>query len=123
MSKRGFRELVVWQKAKQLARNIHELTNQDLLAKDWILKDQMWRAAVSICSNIAEGDERDTDKEAIRFFYIAKGSAAELSAQLEIAADIGKIDASDAGKSIEACDEIGRMLRALIVARSKKKAG
>jgi len=54
---------------------------------------------------------------------IAKGSAAELSAQLEIAADIGKINASDPGKSIEACDEIGRMLRALIVARSKKKAG
>jgi four helix bundle protein len=63
-----------------------------------------------------------TDKEAIHFFYIAKGSAAELSAQLEMGADIGKIDASDAWKFIEACDEIERMLRAPIVARSKKKA-
>jgi four helix bundle protein len=115
--------LVVWQKAKKLAKEIHGLTNQDLLSRDRILKDQMWRAAVSICSNIAEGDERDTDKEAIHFFYIAKGSAAELGAQLEIAADIAKIHASDAGKSIEACDEIGRMLRAQIVARLKKKAG
>jgi four helix bundle protein len=63
-----------------------------------------------------------TDKEAIHFVYIAKGSAVELSAQLEMGADIGKIDASDAGKFIEACDEIGRMPRALIAARSKKKA-
>ena len=98
------------------------MINRDLLAGDRILKDQMWRAAVSICSNIAEGDERDTDKEAIRFFYIAKGSAAELSAQLEFAIDIGKVDALDAEKVIEACDEIGRMLRGLIVARSKRQA-
>lgn len=112
---------MVWQKAKQLAKDIHGLINQDLLTKDRILKDQMWRAAVSICSNIAEGDERDTDREAIHFFYIAKGSAAELSAQLEIAAEIGRINASDAERLIEACDEIGRMLRSLIVARSKKK--
>ena len=104
MSKHGFREMVVWQKAKTLAKETHRLTNLDLLARDRILKDQMWRAAVSICSNIAEGDERDTDKEAIRFFYIAKGSAAELSAQVEIAIDIGKIDASDAQRVIEACD-------------------
>ncbi len=55
-------------------------------------------------------------------FRIAKGSAAELSAQLEIGADIVKIDAADAGKFIEVCDKIGRMLRALIVARTKKKA-
>lgn len=82
MSKRGFRELVVWQKARKLAKEIHGSTNQGLLSRDRILKDQMWRAAVSICSNIAEGNERDTDKEAIHFFYIAKGSAAELSAQL-----------------------------------------
>lgn len=121
VSKQGYRELVVWQKAKKLAKEIHGLTNRHLLANDRVLKDQMWRAAVSICSNIAEGDERDTDKEAIRFFYIAKGSAAELSAQLEIGADIGTIEASDAGKFIEACDEIARMLRALISARSKKK--
>src|SRR6267142_4998376 len=105
MSKHGFRELVVWQKAKKLAKEIHGLTNRDLLAKDRILKDQMWRAAVSICSNIAEGDERDTDREPIHFSYIAKGSAAELGAQLEIGADIGRINASDAGQFIEACDE------------------
>jgi four helix bundle protein len=85
MGKKGFRELLVWQKGKSLAVAIYRLTKGLSLNRDFSLGDQMRRAGVSICSNIAEGDERDTDKEAVRFFYIAKGSLAELSSQLEIA--------------------------------------
>jgi four helix bundle protein len=91
MGKSGFEELTVWQKSKELAVEVYQLTNSTAFAKDYGLKDQMRRAAVSIPSNIAEGDERETDKEAIRYFFIAKGSAAELITQAIIAREIGYI--------------------------------
>jgi four helix bundle protein len=58
----NFQNLTVWQKAKELAIYIYKLTNQGKLANDYGLKDQIRRAAISIPSNIAEGDELDTDK-------------------------------------------------------------
>jgi four helix bundle protein len=81
MGKKGFKDLVVWQKAKDLAVIIYRISNKTLLSKDFSLRDQIRRSAVSIASNIAEGDERDTDKESVRFFFIAKGSLAELRTQ------------------------------------------
>lgn len=68
----GFRELVVWQRSKALAVRIYKLTQQGRFNSDYGLKDQVRRAAVSIPSNIAEGDERGTNKESDRFFHIAK---------------------------------------------------
>ncbi|MBM4295435.1 MAG: four helix bundle protein, partial [Deltaproteobacteria bacterium] len=65
MGKEGFRGLVVWQKAKELAVAIYQLTDNGKISQDFGLKDQMRRAAVSICSNIAEGDERNTNKESV----------------------------------------------------------
>ena len=82
------------------------------------LRDQMQRAAVSVCSNVAEGDERDTDKDAVRFFYIAKGSIAELITQLEIAKDARLIEPMLADRLIKEAEEIGAMLGALIKARA-----
>jgi four helix bundle protein len=121
MSKAGFRELIVWKKSEELAVTIYKITNQGDLGKDFSLKDQMRRAAVSICSNIAEGDERDSDKESVRFLYIAKGSLGELSAQLEIAQDIGYINPDNNNRLQKDCLEIGKMLGGLIKARSKAK--
>jgi len=119
MGKRGFRDLKVWQRAKSLAVDVYAAVKRSPeLAKDFGLRDQMQRAAVSVCSNIAEGDERDTDKDAVRFFYIAKGSVAELITQLEIAEDARLIDAQLAGKLIKEAEEIGAMLGALIKARA-----
>ena len=71
-----------------MAVSIYKITADGDLAKDFGLKDQLRRAAISIPSNLAEGDERDTDKDAVRFFYIAKGSIAELRTQLQIAFEI-----------------------------------
>ena len=68
MGKEGFKELKVWQKAKDLAVDIYKLTMQGEISKDFGLRDQIRRSAVSVASNIAEGDERDTDKESVRFF-------------------------------------------------------
>jgi four helix bundle protein len=119
MSKKGFRELLVWQKGKSLAVAIYRLTEGPSLNRDFSLCDQMRRAGVSICSNIAEGDERDTDKEAVRFFYIAKGSLAELSSQLEIAFEIGYVTEEEHKDLQSSCSEIAKMLNGLIKARSK----
>jgi four helix bundle protein len=106
---KGYQDLLVWQKAKDLAVMIYKLSDDGKLSKDYGLRDQMRRSAVSIASNLAEGDERDTDREAVRFFYTAKGSLAELRTQVQIAHEIGSMPA-DSFDLLEAkCQEIGRM--------------
>ena len=70
-----FQDLKVWQRPKDLAVYIYKLTGKAPFAEDYGLKDQIRRAAVSIPSNIAEGDDLGSNKQAIRHFYIAKGSA------------------------------------------------
>ena len=89
------------------------------LSRDFGLRDQIRRSSVSIPSNIAEGDERDTDKDSVRHFYIAKGSLAELRTQLTIAHEAGLLAASDFASLEADCVAIGRMIGALIKARSK----
>ena len=110
----------MWQRSKELAVAIYKATEEGRLARDFGLRDQMRRASVSVCSNVAEGDERDTDKDAVRFFYMAKGSLAELITQLEIASEIGYLDSDTMLHFDEECREIGKMLGALIKARGKK---
>ncbi len=72
MEKKGFKGLLVWQRAKDLAVRIYKMSNKGLLGKDFGLRDQIRRCAVSISSNLAEGDERDTNKDAVRFFIFLK---------------------------------------------------
>jgi four helix bundle protein len=81
-----FRKLVVWQKGRDLTVQIYKLTDEGRIARDFGLRDQMRRAAISICSNIAEGNDRNTDRDTAQFLYIAKGSTAELMSLLDIAA-------------------------------------
>jgi len=119
MSKNGFKELQVWQRAKDLAVTVYKLASQDRLRSDFGLSDQMRRSAVSIPSNIAEGDERSSDRDSVRFFYISKGSLAELRTQIEIAKDVGLITPDDFNRVESESIEIGRMLGALIKARSR----
>ncbi|MDP3073370.1 MAG: four helix bundle protein [Opitutaceae bacterium] len=118
MGKDGFRELRVWQLAKELAVAVYRSTEVGQIARDFGLRDQMRRAAVSVPSNIAEGDERDTNKDSVRFLYIAKGSLAELRTQLEIAREVGSLSAESCTSLEVKCAEVGRMLGALIKARS-----
>jgi len=82
MAYRSFEDLEIWQKACRVAVRVYEILQN---CKDYGLKDQMTRAAVSIASNIAEGAERDSKAEFIRFLHIAKGSSAELRTQVYIA--------------------------------------
>ena len=86
----SFEEIIAWQKARELNADIYKITNDNhLFSKDYGLRDQMRRASVSISSNIAEGFERETTKEFIRFLYIAKASAGEFRSQLYLALDLG----------------------------------
>jgi four helix bundle protein len=113
-----FRDLQVWQRAKELAVFLYKLTDKGAFAKDYSLRDQIRRAAVSIPSNIAEGDELDTDRQAIKFFYIAKGSAAEVLTQIIIAHEIGYVSERDFDHVQKECRAISSMLARLIQARS-----
>lgn len=117
MGKKGFKELKVWQRAKALAVYIYKITDNGKIARDFGLRDQLRRASVSICSNIAEGDERGSDKDSVRFFYIAKGSLAELITQIDIANEIGYISSDVANYLENESLDIGKMLGALIKAR------
>lgn len=114
----NFKKLNVWQKSKDLTIQIYKLTDQGNFAHDFGLRDQMRRAAVSICSNIAEGDERGTNKDSIRFLYIAKGSLAEVLTQLEISVGIGYFSQEQLGPFEKEILDIGKMLGSLIKARS-----
>ena len=109
-----YRQLQVWQRSKALAVSIYRLTGRQPLSADFGLRDQLRRAAVSVCSNIAEGDARQGAKETVQFLYIAKGSLAEVSAQLEIAAEIHPTDAEEFLSLVRECDEISAMLQSLI---------
>ena len=90
--KGSFEDLEVWQQGCDLAIEIYGVTRKGDLSRDYGLRDQMTRAAVSIPSNIAEGKERETVPELIRYLYIAKGSAGELRTHIHIACRIGYLD-------------------------------
>ena len=116
-----FEDLRVWQRAKKLAVFIYKLTDHDKFMKDFGLRDQIRRAAVSVPSNIAEGDDLDTDKQAIRFFHFAKGSSAEDFTQAIISQEIGYITKEECGHIEEECKAISGMLTKLIKARPNVK--
>jgi four helix bundle protein len=115
----NFKKLIVWQKAKNLAVSIYKLTDSGDFIKDFGLKDQIRRASVSIPSNIAEGDNLDTDKQSVRHFYIARGSVAELRTQLLISMEMGYISSEKYDEMETECDKISAMLTTLIKHRLK----
>jgi four helix bundle protein len=80
-------EMEVWQKSRRLTNEIYRVTRNAPLSKDFLLCNQIRKTAISIPSNIAEGFERDGNKEFLQFLSIAKGSAGELKSQLYITVD------------------------------------
>ncbi len=110
MSK-SFEDLEVWKRACRLALDIYEVLKE---TKDYSLKNQMERAAVSVPSNIAEGQERDTVPEFRRFLRIAKGSNAELRTQLYLATKLELITTEQSNKLINESKQISKMLQGLI---------
>jgi four helix bundle protein len=109
-----FEELHVWQASRALVKQIYQISTQTLLSKDFALRDQIRRAAISIMANIAEGFERGGDKEFAHFLSIAKGSCGELRSLLVIAADQCYVGKPNAAKLDEECQQVSRMLAALM---------
>ena len=111
MAYQSFEKLEVWKRACRLAVGVSR-TLRD--SKQYILRDQMQRAAISVPSNIAEGAERDRRQDFIRFLRIAKGSAAELRTQCYIARKLELITKTDAGEFIQETKELSAMLQGLV---------
>jgi len=109
-----FEEIECWKKARELTRRIYEISDQGAFARDFGLKDQIRRAAVSIMSNIAEGYDRSGKGEFIQFLSTAKGSAAEVRCQLYVAIDQGYIQETDFKELIAMATETGRMVGGLM---------
>jgi len=106
-----FERLEVWLRSKRLAVAVFKALAE---CRDLGFKDQITRSALSIPSNIAEGMERESDKEKCRFLWIAKGSCGELRTQTMIGYDIGYIGESRATEWINETRELSRMLHGLI---------
>jgi four helix bundle protein len=108
-----YKKLLVWTKAKDLAVAVYKAVGRNTVARDFGLRDQMLRAAVSVASNIAEGYARETAADRSNFLNVARGSCAELETQLDIAAEAGLMGADEALALRAASEEISRMLYAL----------
>ncbi len=91
MKVKTFEDLQVWKDARAFVKSIYELTSQEKFNKDFGLKDQIQRAAVSIMNNISEGFERDNNKEFLNFLGYAKGSAGEVRSMLYVVLDLNYI--------------------------------
>jgi four helix bundle protein len=111
---KSFEEIVSWQKARVLCKEIYILSSNDKFAKDFGLRDQIRRSAVSIMANIAEGYERKSDGDFKLFLNISKGSLAEVKSHLYIALDLEYISDDKFKKLASDIDEINKTLYGLI---------
>lgn len=110
----SFEEIASWQRARILNQKIYTVTNSDVFKKDFDLVRQIRRCCVSISSNIAEGFERNTDKEFAHFLFIAKGSAGELRSQLYLAFDLNYINSETFNDLLNEVSDISRLLGGFI---------
>ena len=105
-----FEDIEAWKKARELTKIIYEITAKGDIAKDFALKDQLRRASVSIMANIAEGFEREGNKEFRQFLAMAKGSVGEVKALLYVALDAGLTSSQQVHRLMALADEASRLL-------------
>ena len=110
---RRFEDLIAWQKARLLTKEIYLVTRDGDFSRDFGLRDQIQRAAVSIISNISEGFERDSTTEYLRFLGIAKASCGEVRCQLYVALDIGYLDEPKFEQLKQQTIEVSRIITGL----------
>ncbi|MCR4888861.1 MAG: four helix bundle protein [Ruminococcus sp.] len=113
-NKPNYQNLKVWQKAMSLVDEVYILVKELPKEETYALSDQMRRAVVSIASNIAEGAGRKTSNDFAHFLIIARGSRYELETQLLICIRLGYIKEENTQKAFALCEEIGKMLSALL---------
>lgn len=110
---RTFEDLIAWQKARALTNEVYTLTATGPFSKDFALRDQIRRAAISVMSNIAEGFERKGDREFHQFLVIAKGSCGEVRSQLIIACDVGYLSQEQFERVAGLASETGKVINGL----------
>ena len=106
----SFKELIVWQKSMDLAKQVYDISRKLPSEERYGLASQMQRCAVSIPSNIAEGNKRNTARDYVQFLRIASGSAAELETQLLLARNIYTLEIS---KELAILEEVQKMLQVM----------
>jgi len=106
-----FEEIIAWQKARELNLLIYKTFNT---CKDYSFKSQIERASVSVMNNIAEGFERQTNKEFKNFLYISKGSCGEVRSMLSLSLDLNYINRKNFDEIYEKCVEISKILSGFI---------
>ncbi len=114
-------ELVAWQKARVLTREVYAVTRRGVFARDFGLRNQIERAAVSVMSNVAEGFERGKRSEFHQFVCVAKASCGEVRSILYVAMDIGYVNESEFNALHKLVEEISRILGGLRVSLERTK--
>ena len=109
-----FEEIIAWQEGRKLVKQVYALTSSGDFSRDFGLRGQIQRAAVSICSNIAEGFERRGNREFIKYLWIAKGSAAEVASQIYHVLDVGYVSQDDFNLVHGAAKRVGSLIHRLI---------
>ena len=121
VDRKSFEKIEVWNDARKLAKEVFNITQSNLMKGQFFLQDQMKRGALSIMANIAEGFERDGNKELIQFLSVAKGSAGELRSHLVAGYDMGLMTPGDFKNLYDMADRISRQLSGLM--KYLKKTG
>ncbi len=111
---RQFEDLSVWQYARRLVNAVYSASKVRVFERDYALREQIRRAAISTMSNIAEGFERGTRKEFVQFLNIAKGSNAEVRSQLNVALDQKYINEAEFASLRESALTLSRRITAFI---------
>ncbi|HEX8734421.1 MAG TPA: four helix bundle protein [Pyrinomonadaceae bacterium] len=118
-----FEDLIAWQKARELTREIYKITNSGDFAKDFGLREQIRRASVSIMSNLAEGFERGRTTEFHQYISIAKGSCAEVRSQLYVAWDAEYLEKDNFVQLMQMAREVGKIIGGLRKSIENKRDG
>lgn len=119
----GFEDLQVWQHARRLAGDIYRVSDQGAFRRDFGLKDQIRRAAVSVPSNIAEGHQRKYRRDFARFLTIALGSLGEVRTQLYIASDLGYLSGPERDELLDSLRQLSAAvdrLRVVVLDQDRK---
>jgi four helix bundle protein len=116
-----FEDLVAWQKARQLAAEIHRACEAGRIARDFALVDQVRRAAISVASNIAEGFERKGPGSFAQFLGYAGGSCAELRARLYLASDVGWLSTADFRRLMLLANQVAQLLGAFHASQLRRR--
>jgi four helix bundle protein len=106
----GFEDLLVWQKGMQIVKQVYLISKDGELGRDFALRDQLRRAAISIPTNIAEGFERASRKEYVNFLNFAKGSTGEVRSLLNVAFELGYLEPSQHSALRQSVLELSRYL-------------